>query len=207
VFDNVRWAFRIKTNRGRGGVVENVHLSQLVIHRPADAAFDISGVADSGVAVGPPESTPVLRDVVCSDMVISDAKAAGVIRGLPESWFQNITLRNMSVHKVQTGIRCENVSGLVLDGITVAPGAGPALDVKNAIGLEVNELRVDRMAAGAPVIALEAVHNALIASCRTPADTKVFVALAGAANNGVLLMNNAIPIGATATGRGLVLRR
>jgi hypothetical protein len=207
VFDKMRWAFRIKTNRGRGGVVENILLSHLVIRRPTDTGFDITGFHDPGLAVGPPESTPTFRDIICSDLIITDAKVAGTVRGLPENWFQNITLRNLSVYNARSGFSCENVKGLVLDNLAVAPGGGPALAIRNATGVDIRGLRVDRVATGAPAIELEAVHEALITSCHTPADTKVFVALEGADNSGVVLMNNVIPRAAVPSGRGIVIVR
>jgi hypothetical protein len=206
VFDNLRWAFRIKTNRGRGGVVQNVRLSQLVVHRPRDSGFDITGVHDRGLAVGPPESTPIFRDIVFSDSIISEARVAGSIHGLPESWFQNITLKDLHVNGTESGLSCQYVSGLVIDNVSLSPRSGPAVAISSARDVEVRQLRLTT-ATAAPAIELEGVREALIASCHTPSDTKRFLALRGGGNGGIVLMNNAIPGPATPSGPGLVLLR
>jgi len=185
--------------------VENIQMSQLVISRPGHAAFDITGFHDKGLPAGPPETTPLFRNIVCSDLLISGARTAGSIIGLPERWFEDITLRNISIVDARAGLSCSNVKGLTLENIAVAPAEGPAVSIREASDVEVRQLRLGP--GSGPALELEGVTRALIASCRAPDQMKTFLALKGGANSGVVLMNNAIPAAAAPTGPGIVLLR
>ena len=206
VFDNVAWAFRIKSNRGRGGGIESVRLSGLIIHRSRTAAFEITGFHDPGLPVAPPIGTPTFRNIVCSDFVVSDAPKLGAIHGLPERWVESVVLKDLLVHEARSGLVCENVKGLSIENLTIAPDAGPAVALKNVSDVEIRRLRVGKTNSNAAIV-LDGAHDVLVASCKAPPDLKVFLALEGAGSDGIVLVDNVVPSAALQPARGIVVKR
>src|SRR5690348_6951842 len=81
---------RVKTARGRGGVVSNVTYSQLdLTDLPIGISFDMFYNSD------PPTNTtgtPVFRDISIINVTGSSLQTAGQFKCLPESPCENITL-------------------------------------------------------------------------------------------------------------------
>jgi len=97
---------RFKTNRGRGGVVENIYIKNISMRNIVTDAilFDMyymgksPGEAESGgTEIIPPvtEATPQFRNFYV-DNVVCDGAAKGLqVRGLPEMNIKNIYLSNL----------------------------------------------------------------------------------------------------------------
>ena len=213
VMDNVKWGFRIKTNRGRGGVVEDVRVGNLMINRARRSGFELTAWHDSTlpflpqVPPGPPETTPTVRNIDISDVTVSEAPAAWVVRGLPERPFQQLNFRAVSAHKTEAGILCENVDGITLDQMAVAPVKGPAVTVKGARDLELRQLRSQQPASDRPVIELEDVDKVLIAATRLPPGTGRLLALKGSRNAGIVVERNSLPASALPSAPGVISAR
>jgi len=142
---------RFKSNRGRGGVVENIFVAGIRMTRvPTDAIlFDLfygGGASDEGDAAEPAdagkakasaippvtEATPAFRNIVLRDIVCRGAKRAALLRGLPEMPLQNIRLENIQIDGAATGIEVAEVAGLVLDRVRIGLGSGPALSIRDS---------------------------------------------------------------------------
>ena len=101
---------RFKTTRGRGGVVENIFISNITMRDIVGEAilFDMYYAAQDPIALTgekrePPkvqelpvtEETPQFRNFRINNVVANGAEKAIFIRGLPEMSVQNIVLENM----------------------------------------------------------------------------------------------------------------
>jgi len=94
---------RFKTTRGRGGVVDNVHIKNIamrnIVHEAIyfDMYYFVKAPAPGEKVVIPAvtEETPEFKDVYIDNVVCNGAEKGIFIRGLPEMKVKNIYLSNM----------------------------------------------------------------------------------------------------------------
>lgn len=107
-FSETDRGLRIKTRRGRGGVVENVCLTNVSMDRVDTAlvvnAFyfcDADGRSEfvqSRIPAPVTDTTPAVRNITLRDVTATNVRLAGAaILGLPESPVTGISIENMSV--------------------------------------------------------------------------------------------------------------
>ena len=99
-FEGTRYGFRIKSGRGRGGLVENIRASDIQM-RDVDPAIDIMcyypnpPMGDVPRPMAP--DTPVYRHIHIENLTASCPREAGLIIGLPESPITDVTLTNVHI--------------------------------------------------------------------------------------------------------------
>ncbi len=143
-FENTENGIRIKSQRGKGGVVENISYSDLTMKNvdPAitftcyymnnsakDAAPASASKEDSAAAVS--EKIPVYRDLRVTNLKATCEKSAGVILGLPESCISNVVFENVIV-SAKTGLTIHNAKGIQFKNSVVMVESGPAFRAENA---------------------------------------------------------------------------
>jgi len=100
---------RVKTQRGRGGIVENILFENITLINLEDDGI----VFDMFYSTLPPTNatgTPIFRDISIINYMGSVLKAAGEFECLPESPCTGITLQNIYL-KSKSGFTCENING------------------------------------------------------------------------------------------------
>ena len=137
---------RFKTTRGRGGVVEKIWISDIVMKDiPTDAiGFNMyygggspipeaGGPAESRSPVTVPvnEGTPQIRDVFMKNIVCVGAERAVQIEGLPEMPIRGIELDNVQI-SARTGLVCVDAERIKLAKLRITPATGPVLTISNS---------------------------------------------------------------------------
>jgi DNA sulfur modification protein DndE len=117
---------RFKTTRGRGGIVEKIYASNIVMKDIAAEAvlFDMYYMAKDPVVLAGEkrdmpkiellpvsEGTPIFREFYINDISCIGAEKAVFIRGIPEMNISNIRLTNM-VLQAKKGIELTEASGI-----------------------------------------------------------------------------------------------
>jgi polygalacturonase len=139
---------RFKSTRGRGGVVENIYISNIdMINIPAEALlFDLYYSGNSPVptaeektqdkaklaALLPPvtEETPSFRNIFVKNVTCKGAGRAIFLQGLPEMNLKNIKLDNVRIEATR-GIEMVDADGIEMTGVYVQSSQGPVLQLKN----------------------------------------------------------------------------
>jgi DNA sulfur modification protein DndE len=136
VFVGTDIGLRFKTQRGRGGVVEKIFLSNIqMTDIPTDAiSFNMyyggaSPAEETGttgeVAAAPVgEGTPQFRDIFMENIVCRGARRAVQLQGLPEMPLAGIHLRNVSITADQ-GLVCQDAKDITLSGVEILNTKGP----------------------------------------------------------------------------------
>jgi polygalacturonase len=96
---------RFKTTRGRGGVVENIHIKDINMVDIVDEAifFDMyywtKPPVNNEVLPIPPvtEETPVFKEVFIENITCNGAKIGIFVRGIPEMPVNNIHMKNLTL--------------------------------------------------------------------------------------------------------------
>ncbi len=119
---------RFKSTRGRGGVVENIYISNIFMKDiPTEAlSFNMyyGGFAptedksaeeksQSAIPVEVSEETPVFRNIFMENIYCDGAEDAVIFQGLPEMPIANMVLKN-SVMKAKRGVSIYDADGIKL---------------------------------------------------------------------------------------------
>ncbi|GAB6011654.1 glycoside hydrolase family 28 protein [Viscerimonas tarda] len=137
---------RFKSTRGRGGVVENIYVTNINMFdiNTEPLLFDLyygGKSASESLADGdktpveaslPPvdETTPSFRNIFIKDIVCSSARRAMFFNGLPEHNINNINIENVTIHST-IGAELSESDNITLKNINIYPKKGSALILKN----------------------------------------------------------------------------
>jgi polygalacturonase len=149
---------RFKSNRGRGGVVENIWFSDIdMIDIPTQAiSFNLyygglsaSEMIESGISSGdtdgkvPPvsEETPQFRNISIRNVTCRDALQALYLQGLPELNLVNITLENIEM-KADHGLICSDADGISVKGLKLVTENSPVLRFLNSKNVNIEGLDI-----------------------------------------------------------------
>ena len=134
-FENTDYGIRIKSDRKRGGTVENL-LYEDITMKDVRGAITITSyypkIPATDTAQPVTETTPKYRNITIKNLTATSSKAAGVIVGLPESQIENILLENVTISAEETGLEIRHAKGVRLKNVKVTPKKGEPLIVKDA---------------------------------------------------------------------------
>ena len=137
---------RFKSNRGRGGIVENIYISDIYMFNIVTDSFlfDLfyggksasesleDGDESPSETVIPPvtDETPLFRNIYVKNIVSRNARRAMFFNGLPEMNISNIHLENAYITAQFGATLCES-NNINFKNIHVYPQSGPALILQN----------------------------------------------------------------------------
>ena len=126
VFQGTDAGIRVKSQRGRGGVVEGLTVSNIVM-QDVGSAFTITTFymgSDKPEDVFPVnEGTPRFRDFLFSNITARGSKTAGQITGLKEMPVENISFSNVRI-EAQTGMKCTDAKDISFYDVTIDAAKG-----------------------------------------------------------------------------------
>jgi polygalacturonase len=190
VFDGTDRGIRIKTARGRGGVVEDIRVDNIIMKNIKAQAI----VLDMEYSKVPPEPvserTPQFRNIRFSN-ITAYTKQAMYINGLDEMPVSEISLNDV-VFEAETGITIRNGKDIELHNVRVNVKTGPSLSVEKTERLLVDGFVSAKPIATAPLIRLTNVQNGLLQNSWPFAGTKIFVEINGAKTKNILFKNNTL---------------
>lgn len=129
---------RFKSTRGRGGVVENIFISDVrMTDIPGDAInfnlyyggkspLDETTAAAETNFPAVTEATPQFRKIHIENLICRGAKNAIVLQGLPEMPLNNVSLKNVSITS-QFGVTVTNAEAIEFENVRVENKSGEAL--------------------------------------------------------------------------------
>jgi len=145
---------RFKSNRGRGGLVENIYVSDIYMFNIVTDSFlfdlyyggkSSSESLDDG-DVTPTENalpavtveTPSFRNIFVKNIVSRNARRAMFFNGLPEMNISNINVENAFISSEFGAVLCES-DGIKFKNIHISPNSGPALTLQNVKNFELKD--------------------------------------------------------------------
>lgn len=134
-FENTVNGIRIKSDRKRGGLVENLTCENITMKNVRGAITITSyypkiPVADTAQSVT--ETTPKYRNIILRNVKGTSTKGIGVIVGLPESHLENVLLENVQIDAEGSGLEVRNANGVEFKNVKLAAKQGPPVIVKDA---------------------------------------------------------------------------
>jgi polygalacturonase len=134
---------RLKSMRGRGGIVENVYFANIRISGMRREAIVLSMFYGSSTAAPRSDAPPAFRHVHIRDITCDSAGVAIDICGLSEQRIEHVTLERVRINAVQ-GVRCREVNGLTLRDVTGIVREDPLFCSSNVKGLNVIDMALEQ---------------------------------------------------------------
>jgi len=119
VFDGTDRGIRIKSTRGRGGVVEDIQVDNIVMRNIQEEAI-VLDLKYSKMPEEPfSERTPVFRNINISNVTATDVLIPIRINGLEESPITDITFYNVNIKNAKRPSTFDNCSNVKLTDVFV----------------------------------------------------------------------------------------
>ena len=144
---------RFKSCRGRGGVVENIFIEDIVMMNiPTEPLlFDlhyggksaVEAAADGAMAfdveyVPADETTPQFKDIFIRDIVCSGAARAMYFNGIPEKNIENIVVENCEIVS-DRGADLRYSTGVILKNVDITQNEGSGYSLANCKNVVIND--------------------------------------------------------------------
>ncbi|MNK76647.1 Polygalacturonase [compost metagenome] len=164
---------RFKSTRGRGGVVENIYISDVFMTDiPSQAiSFDLyyggksiaetlaeGGNTVSTKAIPVNEETPQFKNIVIKNITIKGAQQAVFLQGLPEMNLENIEITNL-IAKAQKGFSIIDANGIKISNAQLDIEAKNAFEIYNTKNLSLKNIEFNPSSSNTITINGEASKN------------------------------------------------
>ena len=181
---------RIKSTRGRGGVIENVRFDHWTMDSVAEA-INVTNYYTRGPEEPVSQRTPVFRNIAISNMTINHSPLMINIEGLPEMPVTGLQI-NSVMASGKVGMRAHDTLAMELHNVQVNPEFGPEFLIRDSKELELDQVSTRTPVAGSPVIRLDRCLGATVRASRAFVGTGTFLAVAPGELKSIVLEGNAL---------------
>ncbi len=188
VFDGTDRGIRIKSTRGRGGIVEDIRVDNVIMKNIKKEAIRLNMFYAQVPEEPVSERTPVFRNIHFSN-ISAEANVAVELIGLPEMPIDHISFSDMTFTSNE-GIRVTHARKIELDHVEVNTATGPALEVTNSHDIQVYGLKTYTHHAGQATVLFHNVEKAFLFGNRATDGTGVFLQVDGEGSDEILLQGN-----------------
>jgi len=136
IFDGTDRGIRIKTARGRGGVVEDIRVDNIIMKNIRDQAIVLDMQYAKTKEEPVSERTPRFRNIHFSN-ITAQTNEAGYINGLEEMPVENISFNNINIDAA-TGFVIKNASKISFREVMIMVKTGKVIQAEH-----VKELSID----------------------------------------------------------------
>ena len=188
VFDGTDRGIRIKTARGRGGIVEEIRVDNIIMKNIREQAI----VLDMQYAKTNPEAvsdrTPRFRNIHFSN-ITGEVNQAGYLNGLEEMPVENISFNDINM-EAKTGFSINHASRIEFHNVQINTTIGPSLKVNEVRDLTVNGLKTYTPHDAVPVAEFRNVSRAFVYNAFPAAGTEIYLKIIGEKSKDITLGNN-----------------
>jgi len=187
---------RIKSQRGRGGVVENVRCSNFVIEDASMEAIEITTLYSQM----PPEPfsvrTPIFRNFAFSNMTIVNAHQVASIHGLPEKDVEGLRFSDITASG-KVGFLCDHAAGIELHDVSVDASSKSAFVFDTVRGVVLDNVTTKAPRKEDPVIRLANADSIWLRTSQAAPGTGTFLQVEGSKPATLRLTDNDLSAAAT----------
>ncbi len=218
VFIGTDRGLRFKSRRGRGGVVEDIRISNIVMTNvlcplTMNLYYACGAWGDTTVSDKQPhpvtEHTPQFRRIHLSHITAREVKyAAAFLYGLAEMPVEDITLSDISISLAagaeagypemaddmelmqRAGFFVRHARGLRLHHVEVNGQSGAAFQVIDSSDVELSGCATRTPDPNSPIIHLDNIEHAFVHGCQAHASASTFLQVDGARSTDIVLRGN-----------------
>jgi polygalacturonase len=180
---------RIKSQRGRGGLMENFRFDNWVIEDAQKIALEITTRYGRTEEAPFSKTTPVFRNFAYSNITIVNAKKVATVEGLPEKAIEGLRFTDITATG-NAGFIADHAVDVELHNFRLTAATGSAFSFDTSSGIVFNDVSPRTAAATTPAIAILNSSDLVVRNSRAATATGAFLSLSGAKTSGVVLAAN-----------------
>ncbi|MDR3340782.1 MAG: glycoside hydrolase family 28 protein [Candidatus Symbiothrix sp.] len=174
VFFGTDAGIRLKAARGRGGVVEEIRVDNIVMNDIQKNAFIFDLFYDRESKPEPvSERTPVFRNIHLSNITGNNVKKVGYITGIEEMPISDISFSNINM-VAETGFTAKTAANIQFHNVDFAVEKGASIALTDCKDIVLDNVRTKTPLANQAVVELTNVNNAFINNCFQLSATDIF---------------------------------
>ncbi len=152
VFDGTNAGIRLKASRGRGGVVEQIRVDNIVMNDIVRDAFIFDLFYDKNSRPEPvSERTPIFRNIHISNVTGKDINRIGYLTGIEEMPIEEISFSNVNMEG-KTGFTAKTGKNLRFDNVSFTVEKGPSFSFEDCLDVITNDVRSKKPIEGQEVV-------------------------------------------------------
>ncbi|MBS1231353.1 MAG: glycoside hydrolase family 28 protein [Bacteroidetes bacterium] len=191
VFEGTDIGIRIKTMRGRGGVVEDVRVSNVNMYNIVNEGILITLRYQPALPEPLSERTPEVRNIHLSNINIRQAQRPVAIYGLEERAVSQVSFNDIRSFS-EKGILLENTSDISFHDMKMEIAGGSPFEAKDSQGISWDMVSVISPASDLPYLKFVNCQNVRITNCYQPGKIGVYLSKDEKCNS-IYLINNILP--------------
>lgn len=165
VFDGTDAGIRLKASRGRGGVVEDIRVNNIVMKNIRRNAFIFDLFYDRLSKPEPiSERTPVFRNIHLSNITGSGIKQIGYTKGIEEMPIDELSFSNMNM-EAEKGFSAETTTNIRFYNVDFSVEEGSSLYFKECKGVVLDDVRSKKPLSGQAIVEVEKAEAVQINNC------------------------------------------
>jgi len=164
---------RFKSKRGRGGVVENIYISDIYMTDiPTDAiSFNLyydgksvsemmadGGIKDERIFLPVTEETPLFKNISIKNIYVKGAQQAVFLQGLPEMNLENISISNL-LGEAKNGFSLIDAKGVKISNVRIEVKNDKVFDITNCKNVILENIEFNSKSAESIIIDGEECKN------------------------------------------------
>ncbi|MDN3669356.1 glycoside hydrolase family 28 protein [Echinicola jeungdonensis] len=190
VFDGTDRGIRLKAARGRGGVVEEIRVNNVVMKNIQKEAFVMNLFYDKNTKPEPvTERTPTFRNIHISNVTGSGVNVAGKVLGIEEMPVQDISFSNINM-EAKEGLFIHTAKEVELHDVKISTEIGPSVTAEEVHGLVLDNVKTEKPKQDRPVVEIKNVSNAFITNNFPMVETPNYLEISGEKTEKIFLQNN-----------------
>lgn len=153
----VQYGFRVKSSKGRGGIVENIHVNMMNIDYASIAAIQFTTAYENSFIKGV-GAIPLFRNITVEDMTVGKTDRSIEISGLVEQPIIDTTFKNIKISS-KWGTQIEEADHITFDTIAAVPTKGTVFDITDSANLTFKNIKCPLVRKDCITITDAASHN------------------------------------------------
>ena len=191
VFEGTDIGIRIKTMRGRGGLVEDIRVSNVTMFNILNEGILITLRYQPTQPETLSERTPAVSNVQLSNINIRGAMRPIAVYGLEERDVMQISFNDLSIFS-RKGILLENANGAAFHDIKMTISEGSPLEAKDSKKINWDMISVSMPLDDVPYLKLMNCKDVKVTNCYQTEPIKIFLS-EDEKCDGIYIVNNILP--------------
>jgi len=188
VFDGTDRGIRIKSARGRGGIVEEIRVNNIIMKNIGSQAIVLDMQYAKTVLEPVSERTPRFRNIHFSN-ITGQVNQAGYLNGIEEMPIENITFNDINLD-AKTGFSLQYANKIEFHNVQVNTEIGPSLSASLVQDMTIDGLKSYSPHTNAATIALKDVKDLFLYNSFPVKGTNTYLKLSGAGTENITVGNN-----------------
>jgi len=189
VFDGTDRGIRLKSTRGRGGIVEEIRVSNIVMKNIVKEAITLNLFYSNVPAEELSERTPVFRNIHISGLTGSEVNTACTVLGIEEAPISDISFSDINID-AETGFVINKAKNITLENVRISTKIGAAFKISETENIRINNAYNSKPLATKPVMEVTDVKDMFIQGCFPEKGSSSFMKLDGQKTDNIILVNN-----------------